>query len=71
VVAKKGWRHLDTAMAGDAIKVVFVALVTTSDAPFQPEARLDGTVGHEVVTLLFQPVLDLGGEILHNAFPDG
>ncbi len=71
MVTKEGWRHLDTTMAGDAVKVVFVALITTSDAPFQPEARLDSTVGHNVITLLLQPVLDLGGEILHNAFSDG
>jgi hypothetical protein len=52
MVALQSRRHLHTAVAGDAVKVVLVALVTTTQAAIEPETGLDCPRAHEMVALL-------------------
>ena len=51
VVAFQGGRHLHTAVAGDAVEVVLVALVPTAQGAVQPHAGLDGSPADKVVAL--------------------
>jgi hypothetical protein len=52
MVAGKVGCHLDTAMAGDAVEVVLIALIASAKAAVKPKAGLYGPVGYKVVTLL-------------------
>jgi hypothetical protein len=52
MVAGKVGRHLDTAVAGDAVEVVLVALVASAKAAVKPKAGLYCPVGNKMVTLL-------------------
>lgn len=45
-------RHLDAPVAGDAVEVVLVALVSSSERSVEPEAGLDCAGADEMVSLL-------------------
>ena len=71
MVAEEGRGHLDAPVACDAVKVVLIALVASTDGPPKPQAGLYGAVGDEVVALFFKPFFYRGGEVLHDAGPEG
>jgi len=55
--------HLHAAVAGYAVEVMLVALISAAHSPVQPEAGLDCAAAHEMVALAGQGFggLFLGG----------
>jgi hypothetical protein len=52
MIALQGWRHLHTAMAGDAVEMVLVALVAAAQRAIEPKARLHCGVIYQMIPLL-------------------
>lgn len=69
VVAEEGGGHLDAPVAGDPVKVVFIALISSPDRPLEPEAGLDGAVGHQVISLSFEHFCHSRGKALYHDAP--
>jgi hypothetical protein len=57
VIAVQCRRHLHTAVAGDAVEVVLVALIAAPQAAVEPEAGLDSARAYEVVALAGEGLL--------------
>jgi hypothetical protein len=57
VITFKCWCHLHTAVAGNAVKVVFIALIATPHGAIQPEAGLDRARTHKVIALASKGLL--------------
>ncbi len=65
MVALQCGRHLDAAVAGDAVEVVLVALIASTKGAVEPEAGLDCSSADEMVSLLRQGLLSLN--VVHTA----
>ncbi len=65
MVALHRGRHLDAAVAGDAVEVVLIALVAAAKGAAKPEAGLDCSSADEMVSLLRQGLLSLN--VVHTA----
>jgi len=59
VVALQRGGHLHAAVAGYAVEVMLVALISAAHGPVQPEAGLDSAAAHEMVALAGQGLVGM------------